>query len=79
MRFRAATDRLTESVTLAQLAAELGVAENTVLRARMDIDSPNARHAPEGWQGAVAKLAREHAARMLALAAELESVVGVPE
>lgn len=79
MRFKAATDRLIESVTLAQLAADMGVAENTILRARMDHDSPNARHAPEGWEGAVAKLARDHAARLLELANALERAARVSE
>lgn len=72
MDFRAATDRLTDCATLADVARELDVAENTVARARMDPASPNARNAPDGWEAAVAKLARARAARLLALAEELE-------
>lgn len=54
-----------------ELAAELGVALNTVSRARMDPSSPNARTAPPGWEAAVAKLAERRGRESLKLANEL--------
>jgi hypothetical protein len=72
MYFKDASDRLTECVTFARLAATLGVAENTILRARMDTESPNARSAPKGWEGAITKLARKRAGELVKLAEELE-------
>jgi hypothetical protein len=71
MDFIEATDKLTECPSLAELADELGVAENTVRRARMDPSSPNARTAPSGWEKAVAKLAEKRGRECLKLANEL--------
>ncbi len=72
MYFKDASDRLTECVTFSRLADTLGVAENTILRARMDSKNPNARAAPAGWVQAIAKLARERAGELVKLAEELE-------
>jgi hypothetical protein len=71
MSFRNASDRVTECVTFARLADTLGVAENTILRARMDPENPNARSAPEGWEKGIAWLARERAGDLVKLAQEL--------
>ena len=71
MNFKGASDKLTAGVTLSRLAETMGVAENTVLRARMDPDNPNARSAPPGWEKAVAKLARGRARELLKLSEEL--------
>lgn len=72
MDFKEATDQLTACVRLVQLADELGVAENSVARARMDPASPNSRTPPPDWESAIAKLARARAAELLELAEELE-------
>ena len=76
MDFKEATDRLTECPTLEELAAELGVALNTIARARMDPSSPNARSAPPGWEKAVAKLAEKRGRESLKLANELRKEAG---
>ncbi len=72
MNFRDASDALTASVTLSRIAETMGVAGNTVLRARMDRDNPNSRPAPAGWEKAIAKVARERAGELVKLAEELE-------
>jgi hypothetical protein len=69
--FKTATDRLTAVVTLADVAAELDLAENSVRRARMETDSPNARAAPPEWKAAVARLARKRSRELEALADRL--------
>ena len=72
MHFKEDSDRLRRSVTLSMLADTLGVAQNTILRARMDRQNPNARSAPPGWEKGIAKLARERASQLVRLADELE-------
>ena len=72
MNFKDASDNLTACVTLFRISETVGVAENTVLRARMDPDNPNARSAPPGWEKAITKLARERAGELVKLAEELE-------
>ena len=72
MHFKDASDRLTDCVTFSRLADTFGVAENTILRARMDRENPNARTAPPGWEKAIAKLARERAGELVKLTEELE-------
>lgn len=72
MDFKTATDRLTKCHTFAAIARELGVAENSVLRARMDPSSANSRPPPAEWERGIAKVARERAAELLELAEELE-------
>lgn len=72
MDFRAATDRLTPAVTLADLSAELGMSDAAVRQARLDPESPSYRTPPPGWQGAIIKLARERGGELVKLAEELE-------
>ena len=72
MNFKDASDRLTECVTFSRVADSLGVAENTILRARMDRENPNARSAPSGWEKAIAELAGARARELVKLAEELE-------
>ena len=72
MDFKTSSDRLTACHTFVRIAKELGVAENTVLRARMDPASANARSAPGGWESVIAKLARDRAGELVKLAEELE-------
>ncbi len=74
MDFKEASDRATGAcITLADIAAELGPAPQTVRRARMDPSSPNYRPAASGWEKVVAKLARERAGELLQRAEELEA------
>ena len=72
MDFREASSRLTDCDTLGDIAEMLGVAENTVLRARMDPTSPNARTPPPGWEKAIARLSRKRARVLLKLVEDLE-------
>ena len=72
MNFREATGALTACHTMGEIAEAIGVAKNTVLRARMVATSPNARAAPPRWEKAVVKLARKRAADLVKLAVQLE-------
>jgi len=54
------------------MAKALGVARNSVARARLSPKSKNARAAPPSWEPAIAKLARERAGELVKLAEELE-------
>lgn len=60
MDFREATDTLTRNVnlTLADVAETLGVAENTVIRARMQ--GVHSRNPPKGWREKLSRLAWDH-------------------
>lgn len=69
MDFKEFTDRLlAANVTAQDIADELGVSRNTVLRARMDDSSPNARSAPPNWEARLRALAAERAADLASLA-----------
>ena len=73
MEFQEASDRATGAcITLADIAKECGTAPQTLRRARIDSESPNYRRPPDGWEAAIAKLARERAAELVELAEELE-------
>ena len=74
MDFRKATDRATSAcITLAGIAAAAGVSDNAIRRARLDPRSGDSyRRPPDGWESAIAKLARERAAELVRLAEELE-------
>lgn len=72
-RFRQATDRLIRIVSLADLARILGVSHGLLRQARLDPTTSSYRSPPTGWGRAVAKLARERATDLLALADELEA------
>ena len=66
-------DRATGAcITLADVAAAVGVAAQSIRRSRVDPSKPSHRPPPDGWREAVARLARERSARLAALAAELE-------
>ena len=74
MDFKGATDRLTDlCATLDDVAAAVGRAPSSIRKARLLPDSPGHRSPPPGWQSAIAKLAREHAAELVKLAEELEA------
>lgn len=73
MDFKEATDTLlSHNVTAESIAAVLGVSRNTVLRARMDVSSPNARPAPPEWRRRLALLARQHSETLATLADQLD-------
>ena len=73
MDFKEATDRaIGTCITLADVAAAAGVSHHAVRRARVAIDKTTYRTPPDGWEPAIAKLARERAAELVKLAEELE-------
>jgi hypothetical protein len=71
--FKEATDRLTERVTLADIAEACGSHPNSIDRARLEPDSKSYRSPPREWKPALAHLARAHGLKMLALAEELSA------
>lgn len=74
MEFKEASDRATGTcITLADIAAGAGVSDNAIRRARLDPRSGDSyRRPPDGWESAIAKLARERAAELVRLAEALE-------
>jgi predicted transcriptional regulator len=67
MDFKEASTALTECTTLAEIAAETGLSEATVRRARLDRDSPAYRSPPANWKEAIVRLAEERIRRLRAL------------
>ena len=73
MDFKQATDRATKTcITLVDIAGAVDVTHHSVRRARLDPRTASYRSPPAGWELAIAKLARERAAELVKLAAELE-------
>ena len=73
MTFTEATDRLTDCPTHKEIAnAEGWTSVQTVRQARLNPSSSNFRRPPDGWESAIAKLARERAAELVKLAEALE-------
>ena len=78
--FVTASDRLAHCPTHSDLATVLaGSAEERIpilvqriRQARLAPSHANRRPAPDGWESAIAKLARERAAELVKLAEELE-------
>jgi hypothetical protein len=76
LNFKEATDLLIRKVTVAEIAEACGSHVNSVERARL---SPNTRHyrePPPGWIAVVARLARQRARQLIALAEKLERSSG---
>lgn len=71
MNFKQATDALLKSVTLEDLAAEMGVSVQAVRQARAQQGSSGFRRPPLGWEMAAAKLARQRAMTLGKLADRL--------
>ncbi|HYW07455.1 MAG TPA: hypothetical protein VE913_10885 [Longimicrobium sp.] len=71
--FREATDRLIDTVSLADLAKELGVSHGLLRQARLSTSASSYRSPPAGWEAAVAKLARERGGELLKLADDMEA------
>jgi hypothetical protein len=75
MNFKTATDRLSAAkITADDIADACGVVRNTIARARLNPSSPAYRSPPENWQEVLARLARERAEELVALADELSGV-----
>jgi hypothetical protein len=72
MEFREAAQLLGEQITTAQMAEALGVSEASVRQARLIEGAAGYRRPPEGWQKALAKMARERGKELERLAAQLE-------
>jgi hypothetical protein len=75
-QFREATDRLIASVTLADLARELGVSHGLMRQARLGSSASSYRFPPAGWEAAVGRLARAKANELLHLATQMDRVHG---
>ncbi len=73
MDFKTASDRaIGACITLADISTATSVSDSLVRRARLDPKGPSFRRPPDGWERAVAKLAREKAGVLAKLAEELE-------
>ncbi len=72
MDFNGASNRLTACRTLSDIAATVGVSDGLIRQARLDPETPSYRTPPQGWEQAIAKLARERAGELVKLAEELE-------
>ncbi len=72
--FSEATDRLTDCPTHQEVADAAGwTSVQTVRQARLAPAASGYRRPPDGWQPALAKLARKRAAELTQLAEELEA------
>jgi len=70
MNFKQATDALLESITLEDLATAMGVSIQAVRQARAMEDKASHRSPPEGWESAVAKLAKRRARELARLSVQ---------
>ena len=73
MDFIEATERLKRCVTDEDIAGATGVSVNTIRRTRAERATRNYRPAPSGWEKAIARLARVHGRKLIALADELDT------
>jgi hypothetical protein len=78
MDFKTATDRVGGCITHGEIAEAAGVSIQTIRQARMDPESTSYRKPPPGWQGSLARLARQRSEELAALADELETNEGRP-
>jgi hypothetical protein len=72
MTYYEATGALTRAISFAELARALRRSEGRVLRARLVKDTDRHGRPPPYWPRAVARLARQRAMDLLALAEEIE-------
>jgi hypothetical protein len=70
MNFVHATTRLIEPLTLEDLAREIGVSHGLLRQSRLSTANPSYRAPPDGWEAAVAALARKRAAELERLATQ---------
>ncbi|HWA91844.1 MAG TPA: hypothetical protein VG889_17530 [Rhizomicrobium sp.] len=71
MDFKKATEELMAGMTRGQIAEALGVSEATVRQARLAKPAKAHRNPPEGWEGKLARLARQRADRLTKVAERL--------
>jgi hypothetical protein len=71
MDFKKATDELLASITHQELAEALGVSVATVRQARLTPAAKAHRNPPEGWQGAIKRLAKRQSDAFYRLAEKL--------
>ena len=76
MDFIQATGLLKRPLRDDEIAEQTGVSVQTIRQARLDPGNPNHRPAPAGWEGAVARLARERSKQLAELAEEIEPPAG---
>lgn len=74
MNFRKATDALLASVTLEDLAKELGVSVQAVRQARAAENTSSHRSPPGKWEAAVATLAERRGRQLSRLGVQLRTV-----
>ena len=72
MDFTQATDRLAECPTHKDISDVLDIDVQRIRQARLAQGHTNRRPAPDGWEKAIAQLARERAGELVKLAEELE-------
>jgi hypothetical protein len=72
MDFKTATDLVAGCITHLEIAEAAGVSIQTIRQARMDPDSSSYRNPPAGWQGVLARLARERSRELTAFADQVE-------
>jgi hypothetical protein len=72
LNFKEATDLLIKKVTVSDIAEACGSHVNSVERARLNPDTRHYREPPPGWVAVVARLARQRARQLIALAEKLE-------
>lgn len=73
MNFVQATSRLIESITLEDVANEIGVSHGLLRLSRLDPSNPAYRPPPSHWQNAVVRLARRRSADLERLAEQLSA------
>jgi len=71
MNFVQATSRLIESITLEDVANEIGVSHGLLRLSRLDPSNPAYRPPPSAWQAAVARLAKRRSGDLERLAVQL--------
>ncbi len=72
MDFIQATDRLVNCHSHRDVSDVLGIDVQRIRQARLDTEKAGYRRPPQGWQSAIAKLARERAGELVKLAEDLE-------
>ncbi len=72
MDFNTASDRLTECITLSDIAKEANVSDASIRRARLEKGTKAYRNPPAIWRRAMARLARQRAKEFERLAKELQ-------
>ena len=71
MDFKRATEELMAGMTRGEIAEALGVSEATVRQARLGPTAKAHRSPPDGWEGTLARVARQRAERLAKLADRL--------